>query len=138
MNKITKTLLIAAVASPLLMVSAGAHHSNGMFDMTKELEITGTVKAWQYMAPHSWLQVITTGPDGKNVVWSLEGGGPSALTNYLKKDSFKAGDKVTVKTNPMRDGRPAGTLGTVTLADGTVIKNPYLGGGAAPAAAAGH
>jgi hypothetical protein len=118
---------VAAIAL-LAAAPASAHHSGAMFDSTKEVTIEGTVKAWQFTSPHSWLQVLVTGPDGKVVQWAFEGGGPSG--GGLKKDTFKPGEKVTVKTHPMKDGRPAGSLGLVTFADGRTF-----GRGAPPAPA---
>ena len=40
-----------------------------------------------------------------------------------KRSSIKPGDKVTVKINPLRDGRPGGLYIGITLSDGK-----YLGG----------
>jgi hypothetical protein len=106
---------ILCTASLALAGAASAHHSGAMFDVNKDVTLEGTVKGWDFTAPHSWLHVITTGPDGKPVEWSLEGGPPGGL---LRKDSFKAGDKVSVQIHPMKDGRPAGTLGVATFPDG--------------------
>lgn len=107
---------LAAGAVALLVTGAAtAHHSSAMFDPAKETTLQGTVKEWKYTAPHSWLMVDVTQADGKVVTWAFEGGGPSGR---LRKDTFKPGDKVSVVTHPMRDGRPAGSLGAVTFADG--------------------
>jgi hypothetical protein len=92
-----------------------------MFDPAKQMTITGTVKEWKFTAPHSWLMVDVVQPDGKVVTWALEGGGPSGK---LRKDSFKPGEKLSVVTNPIRDGRPAGSLGQVTFADGHKADGP--------------
>jgi hypothetical protein len=93
-----------------------------MFDNTKEVTVSGTVKEWQFVNPHSWLQVVVPGPDGKIVQWAFEGGRPGgggdSPNSALRADSFKPADKVSVKTHPMKDGRPAETLGEVTFADG--------------------
>lgn len=114
------TVLVAAGLIALAGAgSASAHHSAAMFDSSKELVIEGTVKAWQFTSPHSWLQVLVRGEDGKTVQWAFEGGGPSG--GVMRKDTFKPGDRVSVKTHPMRDGRPAGSLGQVTFADGRKI-----------------
>jgi hypothetical protein len=95
--------------------TAAAHHSSAMFDQSNQRTLTGVVKQWNFTAPHSWLMVTVTQDDGKVVDWAFEGGGPSGA---YRKDTFKPGDKVTVVTAPMRDGRPAGSLGEVTFADG--------------------
>lgn len=110
--------LAAGAFSLVAAAPVFAHHSSAMFDHTKQLTLEGTVKEWKFTAPHSWLMVEVRQQDGKAVVWALEGGGPSGK---LRKDTFKPGDKITVVTHPMRDGRPAGLLGVVTLPDGRKV-----------------
>ena len=118
-------LVGAAIAASMLTgvtAPASAHHSGAMFDRTKRVTIVGTVKEFQYTNPHSWLQVVGAGPDGKTAEWAFEAEGPSTLLRAgIKAKTFKPGDKVTVVGSPMRDGRPAGNLISVTMADGTVI-----------------
>lgn len=115
-----KTLLAAFAAA--LVSSAVAHHSAAMFDHSKTITVKGTVKEFQFTNPHSWLQVLVTGADGKTVEWGFESEGPSTLSRVgIQPKSFKAGEKVTVVANPMRDGRPAGALLSVTKADGKVF-----------------
>jgi hypothetical protein len=110
----------------LVVVSFGgaalAHHSGAMFDNAKTVTLQGTVKEFQYTNPHSWLQIMTVGPDGKQVQWGFEAEGPSTLLRAgIKAKSFVPGDKVTVTGHPMKDGRTAGGLISVTKADGTVF-----------------
>ena len=117
-----KKILLAALAT-LLGSIAVAHHSGAMFDRSKTVTLTGTVKEFQYTNPHSWLQVLVTGADGKAVEWGFESEGPSTLMRAgIQAGSFKPGDKVTVLASPMRDGRPAGALISVTMADGKVYR----------------
>lgn len=120
MRELQASLL--AVSALCALGSAEAHHSAAMFDMTKTVSVTGTVKEWQFMNPHSWLQVMTVDADGKEVQWSFEGpspaGGGVSVNAMMSKDTFKPGDKITVESHPMKDGRHAGLLGPVTFADG--------------------
>jgi hypothetical protein len=117
---------LAALATP-----AFAHHSGAMFDPSKTITVEGTVKEFQYTNPHSWLEVVVLGPDGKDVEWGFEAEGPSSLLRAgIKAKSLLPGDKITVVGHPMRDGRPAGSLMSVTKSDGTVL-SPH--GGAPPA-----
>jgi len=116
---VKKTLFgLAAVATVSISM---AHHSAAMFDHTKFVTYQGTVKEFQYTNPHSWLQVMVTGADGKAVEWGFEAEGPSTLKRAgIEAKTFKPGDKVTVVANPMKDGRPAGAWVKVTTADGKV------------------
>lgn len=119
MNKMLLALTLAATAA--LAGSALAHHSAAMFDFSKTVTVQGTVKEFQYTNPHSWLQVVVVGPDGKSVEWGFETEGPSTLLRAgIKAKTFQPGDHVTVVANPMRDGRPAGSWISATKADGKV------------------
>src|SRR5215469_5363891 len=99
-------LHLLAIALAVAAGSATAHHSAAMFDMSKTVTVQGTVKEFQYTNPHSWLQVLVAGPNGKTVEWGFETEGPSTLLRVgIKAKTFKPGDKVTVVACPMRDGR---------------------------------
>ena len=114
-----KLLLLGSFAA--LSMPAWAHHSAAMFDFSKTVTLQGTVKEFQYTNPHSWLQVLVVGPDGKTVEWGFETEGPSTLLRAgIKARTFRPGDKVTVVANPLRDGRPAGAWISATMANGAV------------------
>ena len=108
---------LAMAGSPAL-----AHHSFAMFDREKQVTVTGTVKDFQYTNPHSWILIVVPGADGKSVEWGFESEGPSTLLrNGVKHSSLLPGEKVTATAYPMRDGRPAGALISITKADGSVV-----------------
>jgi|SRR5687767_3923368 len=114
----------AVVIGTALLASAPvvAHHSAAMFDDTKVVELTGTVKELQWANPHIWLQVIVD-DKGKKTEWSLEGGSPNSLSRQgWRATTFKAGDVVTVRFNPMKDGSPGGNfVGAKFASDGRTI-----------------
>jgi hypothetical protein len=132
-----KNVLIAA-AIAALATPAFAHHSGAMFDPGKTVTLQGTVKEFQYTNPHSWLEVVVMGSDGQATEWGFEAEGPSSLLRAgIKAKTFVPGEKITVVGHPMKDGRPAGSLMSVTKADGTVVSprgTPQPGAGAAPPA----
>jgi hypothetical protein len=85
-----------------------AHHSASMFDDTKVVELKGTIKEMQWKNPHVWIQVLVE-ENGATREWSLEAGSPNSLSRSgWRSTSFKAGDAVTVRINPMKDGSAAG------------------------------
>jgi hypothetical protein len=101
---------------------ASAHHSFAMFDMAKDITITGTVRVFQWTNPHSYIQLMVPGADGKQVEWSLEMGAPMYLyARGWRPGSLKAGMKVVVSLHPLRNGKPGGVVQTVTTADGKSI-----------------
>ena len=121
---VLRTSIAAALVVAALLVSAPvvAHHSAAMFDDTKVVELTGTVKELQWANPHIWLQVIVD-EQGKKTEWSLEGGSPNSLSRQgWRATTFKAGDVVAVRFNPMKDGSPGGNfVGAKFASDGRTI-----------------
>jgi hypothetical protein len=103
---------------------AWSHHSAAMFEPEKIITVEGTVKEFEYTNPHSWLYVVVRNDQGVETLWGFEAEGPSALMRAgIKANALRPGDKVTVRTRPLRDGRPAGAWVSVTKSDGTVL-NP--------------
>jgi hypothetical protein len=60
-------------AAALLSVPAFAHHSQAMFDTTQEIILKGTVAKFDWVNPHMYLTIATTGPDGKPALVEGEG-----------------------------------------------------------------
>ncbi len=122
LKTIAAAILLATVVTG---TPAWAHHSFAMFDMNKQVVLEGTVKEFQWTAPHSWVQLMVPGPDGKEVEWSIEWRSPNQLLRTgVKKTVFKPGDKVQITINPMRNGAPGGSLAKARLADGTIVGQP--------------
>lgn len=114
-------LLITGVM--LAATPAFAHHSAAMFDHEKEITIEGAIKEFQYTNPHSWVVVDVTDADGKVTVWSFETRNASALLRSgIRRSALVAGDKVTLRGHPLKDGRPGAELIVITKADGTILK----------------
>ncbi|HTK35348.1 MAG TPA: DUF6152 family protein [Caulobacteraceae bacterium] len=111
--------ILAVVGTALMAFPAHAHHSQAMFDQSKDLTIEGAVQELQWTNPHSWLVVHVGEPGGASVNWQLEMGPPGKLSRVgMKRNTFKPGDKVTVRIHPMRDGRAGGQIVTLTGPDG--------------------
>lgn len=112
-------LTLASVAGP-----AQAHHSFAMFDMTKKVTVSGTIRQFQWTNPHSYIQLIAKDASGKDVEWSMEMGAPMYLyARGWRPSSLRAGMRVNVTINPLRNGSPGGVVVEVTAADGTPIGN---------------
>ena len=113
----------AFIAGAVLLAGgvASAHHSFAMFDQTRQVSITGTVKNFQWTNPHAFIELEA--PDGK--LWSVELNSPNNLVRQgWKRTALKSGDKVTVVLNPLRDGKTGGLFDAVTLPSGQVLGNP--------------
>ena len=103
-----KHLAAGVVALALTAGPAFAHHSAAMFDDQQLVEKTGVVREFQYTNPHSWLLVDVTNDDGTVTTWGFEAEGPSTLMRAgIRKSTLEPGTEITIRGNPMRDGRPA-------------------------------
>jgi hypothetical protein len=114
---------VSILSAALLLACAPllAHHSGAMFDRTRKVTVTGTVVLFQYVQPHSWIDVKTQDSDGKEVRWSFEAGAPPQMKMVgLTPDVLKAGDKITITGHPLRDGRQAAAFIELTLPNGKV------------------
>ena len=99
-----------------------AHHAATMFDTTKVIEITAKVKELQWTNPHIWIQIEVQNASGARQEWSIEGGGPNSLSRQgWRPTTFKPGETVTLRINPMRDGTNAGLFVGVKFADGKTL-----------------
>lgn len=116
-----KTAFLAGALGALVLgaVPVLAHHSTAMFDDTKEVTVTGTVKEFQYTNPHSWLLVDVTAEDGTVTTWGFEAEGPSTLMRAgIRKSDLAPGTEITITGHPMKDGRPAAAWLRATRGDG--------------------
>jgi hypothetical protein len=114
--------LAVLVAAMLASAPARAHHSAAMFDDSRVVELKGVVKELQWTNPHVWLQV-TVAENGAKKEWSVEAGSPNTLSRTgWRSTTFKPGDAVTVRINPMKDGSAAGNfIGAKFEADGHTL-----------------
>jgi hypothetical protein len=100
----------ARFAGPLLALcvamSASAHHSFAMFEMSKTVTIEGTVREVQWTNPHIWIQILVKDPaNGQDVEWSIEGDSPNVLTRRgWNRKSIQAGDRASIDIHPLKSG----------------------------------
>jgi hypothetical protein len=114
-----RALFIAMAGAVCAMGSnALAHHSFAMFDTTRKVDIRGSVKDVQWTNPHVWVTLVVN-ENGQAKAYDFEGGAPSVLKRYgWTRDTLKPGDTVTLTARPYKDGRPGGSIDSVTLTDG--------------------
>jgi hypothetical protein len=103
-----------------------AHHSlAGVYDMKKEAEVSGTLTKIQFVNPHGSMTIAVKNPDGTTTDWVFTTGSATTLAEKgLGKNSnvLKAGDTISAKFIPARNGSPLGFLKSITTADGRVIQ----------------
>ena len=119
--RIASTILVA-LAAALVVPLAHAHHSFAAFDRTKKVVLVGVVKDFQYTNPHAWIQLTVQDAKGEQTEWGVECGSPNMMARTgWKKGLLVPGDQVVVTVNPLLDGRPNGSLVSITLANGAVL-----------------
>jgi hypothetical protein len=128
-----RRFVLGAVAVVVLGSVAAAHHSPAAFDRTKKLELKGTVTAFKWSNPHTYLEIDVPGKKGTEN-WVVEMTSPTYLARAgWKNNSVKKGDKVTVVCNPLKEGdQKACIFSSITLVDGRTLTEapPRLGGSA--------
>ena len=118
---VTCLAVLAAFGTVVAPTSVLAHHSvSAEFDTNKPIEFTGTVKMVEWTNPHIYTQVETKTPDGKTVVYRVEGSAPNSLfRSGWRKDTLKVGDTVSVKgVRAKREESFNVGNATITTADG--------------------
>jgi len=103
--KFTRTLLVVLVVVAQLASPAYAHHSQAMFDTSQEILLEGTVEKFDWVNPHMYLTIRTTGPDGAPAL--IEGEGlaiTQALVDGLDRDALPPGRPIVMRANPNRGG----------------------------------
>jgi hypothetical protein len=112
--------LLALSVLSMLTAPAESHHSFSAFDDTQVVELSGTVKDWQWTNPHIWLNLDVIGADGTEVQWGIEGQSPEVLRRQeaMPRNVIKVGDKVTISMHPRRDGTKGGSLMHVLSVNG--------------------
>jgi hypothetical protein len=125
------TLLAGATLAGGFLAAAGgaalAHHSFAMFDALHPKTVTGTVKEFRFVSPHTILILTVKGDDGGEKDWILEGGAPGLqVREGLTSKSLKPGDEVMVTINPLHSGAEGGSYqpAQVKFKDGTPVAKP--------------
>lgn len=110
---VTFTMMLAPVGPAL------AHHSAAQFDFKSPQSMEGVIKEVRMANPHMRL-VLTVKDDAGTRDIEFEG---HSLNNLYRagwrKDSIKAGDKITISIAPRKDGKDGGYVLKVKTADGT-------------------
>ncbi len=117
--------LLAGAALAAMALPALAHHSFAMFDSSKSISMTGTVREYEWTNPHVWIHLMAPDAQGAAREWSFEMQSvqQDAAAGW-RPDSVKPGDKVTIEFHPLKDGSRGGQLMSATLANGQHLGPP--------------
>jgi len=106
--------------------SLQAHHSlAGVYDMSAEKKIQGTLTAIRFVNPHGSLKITVKNPDGTTTDWTFTTGSATTLArrgiSTVGPHALKVGEPLTADFVPAKNGSPLGFLRSITRADGTVM-----------------
>ena len=111
------------VATLAVSIPLFAHHGNASYD-GKEATIKGTVTAWLWTNPHTFLKLDVKDDKGNVVHWICENQAPSTLVNFgFNAKTFKPGDEVTVVMAATSKNLSVGRISKIILANGYVMNS---------------
>jgi hypothetical protein len=108
-----------------LSAVAAAHHSYAMFDGTRTMTVKGTVAKLEWTNPHVfvWMYVPNPAAESGFDLYAFENGSPNVLARAgWSKDTFAAGEALTIEYWPLLDGRTGGHFREATRADGSTLR----------------
>jgi Family of unknown function (DUF6152) len=113
---------IFVVAFTMLAGLVSAHHSVVGYDRKQTVTLKGVVSEWRWRNPHAFLLFEVKDASGKVVTWSGELQSPLSMVALgLNRNTFKAGDEVTVVAFPAVKGTPDSIVQKIMGPDGKVI-----------------
>ena len=114
--------VVLAGAGLITPAPAVAHHGAATFDTGKEITLKGVVTEWIWANPHCFLKFDAKDDTGAVRNWAVETQNPvTMLSRGFARNSFKAGEAVTVSLEPVKNGSPVGRLLTVLRPNGETL-----------------
>jgi hypothetical protein len=108
-----KTAVVTGLSLGLFImcVQILAHHGTGTYDSSKSVTLSGVVTEFAFTNPHAALYFDVKDTNGKPVNWAIEMNSPGVLRRAgWTKNTFKAGDQITITVRPARAGTPVGLI----------------------------
>ena len=120
---------LAALALALALPAAAHHGAAGLFDESRTVELTGSVREWAFVNPHPYLILEVAGEDGQPAEWDVyfgPAGVPAMRRRGYSEATFAVGETVVVTGHPavaegVRGIEVWGSQSMVTRANGTSV-----------------
>src|SRR4051812_33401142 len=105
LKPIRKFVIAMTMTAGLLSSTVLAHHGANLYDMTKAVELKGTVAKFYWGNPHNEIAVDVTDAKGQVVQWVAYTEPPLVmLENGWTKRSIPVGEKVTMYVFAAKNG----------------------------------
>ena len=112
-------LLVFSLLLAALLPGAGplaAHHSMSMYDLDRQITLTGAVVNFGWENPHAQVVFEVKRDNGTTEKWTADCPSPRRLSRVgWTKDSLKPGDPITITGNQAKDGSNVMRLDRVLL-----------------------
>jgi hypothetical protein len=116
----TPQLLLWFTVVALLPLKSMGHHSHANYLEGEWLHLEGTVSEIHWMNPHSWIYLDVVDSSGQSQAWAIEGASVTSLRrDGWTQESVQAGDELTMRCHPLKDGSRGCLLGYITMSDGS-------------------
>ena len=120
-NKVGIVAVMAGVAA--FAVPLFAHHGAASYDTSKKVTVAGTVTEYVWSNPHVLVKVDAKDASGNVAHWVCEACNPVTQTGRgWTKNTFKAGDEVSLEINPAKNGASVGEIRGRIVINGTEFK----------------
>jgi Family of unknown function (DUF6152) len=119
-----KPLTVFAVAVGLLVVSGPmfAHHGSAAYETTKKTTVKGTVTNFEFINPHTEIDLDVKDDNNNVEKWRAEAGSPNLLARWgWSKNCLKPGDEITVVGYRAKNGSKILRSLKVTLPNGQEV-----------------
>jgi Family of unknown function (DUF6152) len=112
--------IVMALALAGFAGSAWAHHGTANFDLSKQLELHGTVAEMAFVNPHSYLYLDVTDENGQVVAWRCEMRAATVLRRSgWTPEMFTVGTPLKVLGSPSRTEPHTCYVSTIEFPNGT-------------------
>ena len=96
----TRSGILFSLLVVLIPAASNGHHSFAPYDINNPIVISGVAESFPWRWPHPKLTLV----DDESVTWEIEVPTRAWSRAEIPQDAIKAGDQVTVRGFPARDG----------------------------------
>ena len=112
-------VFVLVLSASVLSLPLAAHHGNAVYDVTKQINLKGTVTQFVWANPHCVLLFDVKDDAGEVVHWMAETENPATMTTMgWSRSSLRPGDAITIRVITVKNAKPIGRIVYVQPATG--------------------